>query len=76
MPDPNGLVIIDGVVETQQTADRNVEFEDGGAISRSSGTIMIDGIVTTIESYISALAAAPRFDENGKPLRIRSDDNG
>lgn len=74
MHDPNGLVIIDGVVETQQTADRNVEFEDGGAISRSSsGTITIDGIVVSIESYIAGSMAAPRFDENGKPLRIRSD---
>ena len=67
------LVIIDGVVETQETADRNVEFADGGAITRSSGTITIDGVVMSIESYIAASMDAPRFDKNGKPLRIRSD---
>ena len=67
------LVIIDGVVETQETADRNVEFADGGAISRGGGTIKINGVVMSIESYISALEATPKFDKNGKPLRIRSD---
>lgn len=69
----NDLVIIDGVVETQETADRNVKFANGGAITRSSGTIKIDGVVMSIESYIAGSMDAPRFDENGKPLRIRSD---
>lgn len=67
------LVIIDGVVETRETADRNVEFADGGAISRGGGTIKINGVIMSIESYVAASMDAPRFDENGKPLRIRSD---
>lgn len=69
----NDLVIIDGVVETQEAADRNVKFADGGAISRSGGTIKINGVIMSIESYVAALMDTPRFDENGKPLRIRSD---
>lgn len=68
----SGLVIIDGAVETQEAADRNVEFADGGAISRNSGTIKINGVVMSIESYIAATMEAPKFDKNGKPLRIRS----
>jgi len=68
----SGLVIIDGAVETQEAADRNVEFADGGAISRNGGTIKINGVVMSIESYIAATMETPKFDKNGKPLRIRS----
>jgi hypothetical protein len=66
------LVIIDGAVETRETANRNIKFADGGAISHNSGTIKVNGVVMSIESYVAAMMEAPKFDENGKPLRIRS----
>lgn len=66
------FVVIDGVVEKRETADRNAKFADGGAISRGGGTIKINGVTMSIESYIAGCMDAPRFDENGKPLRIKS----